>query len=55
MNLNQHTQPIDPPIHRVDPVLDELWRIKDARAAKFCNAAGLMQHLQLKYGKNKNH
>ena len=56
MNLNQHIpQPLVPPIHHIDPVLDELWRVKDARAVKFGNAAGLVQYLKQKYEKNTHH
>jgi hypothetical protein len=50
MNLHQH--PADStkvPHEQADPVLIELWRMKDARATKYRNAAGLMRHLQKKY------
>jgi hypothetical protein len=39
------------PKAHVDPVLAELWRAKDARAAKFGDTAGLMRHLREKYGR----
>jgi hypothetical protein len=39
------------PKAHVDPVLAELWRVKDARAAKFGDTAGLMRHLREKYGR----
>jgi hypothetical protein len=38
-----------PPKPHVDPVLAELWRVKEARAAKFGDAAGLMRHLRERY------
>jgi hypothetical protein len=51
MNLDQQpVQPVKTPSSYADPVLAELWRVKDARAAKFGDAAGLMRHLQQKYG-----
>jgi len=54
MNLNQHpANPTKTPHEQKDAMLAELWRIKDARAAKYGNAAGLMRHLQNKYGDKK--
>ena len=54
MNLNQ--QPIQKPNTTggySDSVLTELWRVKDARAAKFGNAAVLLRHLREKYGSKR--
>jgi transcriptional regulatory protein LevR len=50
MNLNHHpNEPIKTTHEQSDPVLTELWRVKDSRATKYRNAAGLMRHLQKKY------
>jgi hypothetical protein len=54
MKLNhQHNQLIEAAHYQSNSVLIEIWRIKDARAIKFQDAAGLMRHLQNKYGDQK--
>ncbi|MDI9332864.1 MAG: hypothetical protein QM533_00655 [Cytophagales bacterium] len=54
MNFNQQLNtPIKSAHEQSDPVLIEMWRVKDARAIKYQDAAGLMRHLQNKYESNK--
>jgi hypothetical protein len=35
-----------------DPVMTELWQVKDRRAEQFVDAAGLIKHLHDRYGRN---
>lgn len=49
----KHAEPANaavPMSSSADPVLEELWRVKDARAARFENADNLLKYLQNKYG-----
>lgn len=37
------------PQPNVDPVMEELWRVKDARSERFADARALVEHLRARF------